>query len=193
VDPASVTLAWPDILKLTLGTGFVTSALNHFAGSYLEGRKERRSVRRDSRYLAIRLAVILERFAIDCADIIAENNSFLTPNGFLGRRDSQLPTLQEYPSDIDWRSFEPELSVRIFSLPNEVSVSQGVISFADRLAGGPDGSPSDTTNQAGLCGHRALHIANDLRERYQLPPFRMAWPQWDVPTILKEAHDKALE
>ena len=62
------------------GTSFATAVFNQLFTSH----RERKKLGRDAKYLAIRLAVILEQFAIECAERIAAMEMYQSSKGGAG-------------------------------------------------------------------------------------------------------------
>jgi hypothetical protein len=168
-----------DILKLALSTGVATALLNNFFGEWRDRRKELTTTTRDATYLAIRVAVILERFAMACANIIADNHMYNKAGGHAGAAHAELPPIAEYPTDADWKAIDPTLSARALSLPNELCLSEGAIKFSWEIEPTDEGVHLTTCNgEAGKCGYRAWQLAADMRHRYGLPevkPEETAW------------------
>ncbi len=191
MEPTAISFTWFDVLKFALGTGVVTAIANQGIAWFREVRKESGTTTRDARYLALRIAVMLEQFSISCADAISENDMYQQSEGYAGRPHGKLPSLSEYPTDADWRSLDPSLAAQIISFRNELLLSDQTIEFwwdVDRetVRGACD-------EQAGKSGYRAWLIASQLRGRYRLPSFDPRSFAWDVVATLKEHHDRAIK
>lgn len=62
-------MSWlSDMVTIAAPAGVVSAVATHA----LAGLSERRSMRRQSRYLALRVAIILEQFAGDCVNLVSE-------------------------------------------------------------------------------------------------------------------------
>ena len=85
----------------------------------------RAAIRRDARYLAHRVAIILEKFALDCARVIEDNRS----QDDARPRHLALPVLGTFPDDADWKAIAPVLLDRVISMPNEQALAEQTISF----------------------------------------------------------------
>jgi hypothetical protein len=64
----TVSLSFPAIIQLALSTGIVTALLSQAFSWVIDTWKEKRATHRDASYLAVRLAVIMESYATDCAE-----------------------------------------------------------------------------------------------------------------------------
>jgi hypothetical protein len=186
---------WWQVLTLFLSAGVFTAIVNNLLAEWRDRRKEKRTSARDAVDLAMRVADILERFAIECEDIISHNELHTESEGYAGTPHRKLPTLGEYPTDADWKALDPALSSRARSLPNELRVSEGIIKFCWELEPGDQGILLNTCNgQAGKCGYRAWQLAVEMRRRYGLlaesEPEQTAW---DFVKVLKENYDQELK
>ena len=174
-------LSASNILTLAFTTGIVTAALNNLMGWWRDSKKEHTTTTRDARYSAIKIAVILEQFAIECANIISDNQLHNSSEGYAGIAHGTLPTFADYPADMDWKAIDPALAARALSLPNELSLSEGIIKFWWEIEPGDKGILLTACDrQAGKCGFRAWQVAADMRRRYGFPEFSPEQTTWDV-------------
>jgi hypothetical protein len=185
---------WWQVLTLFLSAGVsagvFTAIVNNLLAEWRDRRKEKRTSARDAVYLAMQVAVIIERFAIECEDIINHNELHTEFQGHAGTVHWKLPPLGEYPTDADWKALDPSLSSRALSLPNELRVSEGVIKFWSELEPRGQGILLNTCNgQAGKCGYRAWQLAVDIRRRYGLSPVF----EPDFVKVLKENYEQELK
>ena len=70
MDSSIVSLDWVQLITLIFGTGFVTNMI----GWMVAGMGNNRERKRGATYLAVRLATMLEKFAIECAEVIGDNS-----------------------------------------------------------------------------------------------------------------------
>lgn len=185
-----VVSAW-DIAKLALSAGLVTAIANNFLVWLRDSRKDSKISSREATYSSIRISVILDEFAIKCAEIISDNDMYSRSGGHAGAPHGKLPSLAEYPGDIDWKSLDPTLTARVLSIPNELSLSEGTIKFWEDVDRETVSTACD--DQAGKCGYRAWKLAEDIRRRYKLPAFDPKQTAWDVRGLLEVHHDTALK
>lgn len=166
-EPSQVSLHWKEIVGLIVSTGVVSALLTNLLGFWRDRRKERVEVARAGGYLALRVAVILEKFVIDCAELLEEVDLFNQTRGQAGKTHGELPLLTAYPSDVEWKTLDPKLLSRTLSFRNELSLSGMLFKFTYEM------SPEDITptcvEQAGKFGCRAWEIATDLRSHYSFP------------------------
>ncbi len=178
-------IEWTDVLKISLSSSVLSAGvgwtLNH-AFVY------RASLKRDARYLAHRVAIVLEKFSSDCAHLISDNDMFLRSNGDAGSSRASLPELGAFPSDADWKALSPKLAYRALSLPSQLSLADDKISFWWDVVGDEDCMRNEATRQAGLWGSRAWDLASDFRKAHKLSESALQETSWN---FLKALRDQA--
>jgi hypothetical protein len=185
-------IGWGGLVSLALGTGAFTAIVNNGLQWLRDLKKESTTTKRDAQYLAMRVSVILERFAIDCIGVIVDNHLHGVSEGHAGTAHGKLPPLAGYPADEDWKALDPSLSVRALSLDNDLRVSENTIKFWWDVEPGNQGILKSTVDmQAGKCGYRAWRLAVDIRRRYRLPEFESE-QQANI-ELLKEEYDRELK
>jgi hypothetical protein len=194
MEPTPVVVSGWDIVKFALGTGVVTAVANNLLGWLRDWKKEGTTSTRDARYLAMRVAVTLDEFAIECAKSIRDNQIYIESMGHAGTRHGKLPPLSEYPTDADWKALDPSLSTRALSFCNELRLSEGIIGLWWDIEPGDQGILMNTCDgQAGKCGYRAWQLAADMRRHYGLPEFEPEHTGWNIVPELKQEHDLELK
>ena len=139
--------------------------------------------KRNRRSLAIRLAVVLEKFAEDCASNIDDERLYLESKGLFGSLCDGIPELMPYPSDADWKLLNPNLLDRVLSFEPDLLSSEQQILFFDKACGPPD---HDTRiEECCRCGNLAWELATELRHRHGFVPKVGT----NTPSILKQAHE----
>ena len=165
-----------DVLNLVLGTGFVTTFINQAAEWFFRSRREEKNKKQEATYLALKVAVILEAFVIDCANkaATAENQ------GMPGSRAEllPLPDLQPYPETESWRLIPSDLSTRILSFPNIKELKQQEMD-AHWFEGDPEDRRRIMVSFLAETGMHAWNIAVDTRKEYELPEFIPENSSWD--------------
>jgi hypothetical protein len=130
-------VSWSEILKVALSTGIFAAIITSGLQWLREWRTERTHKARDAAYSAMRVAVILERFAIDCANIISDNHLHSSSGGHAGSAHVELPHLIDYPADTDWKALDAFLAMRALSLRNDILLSEGVLNFHAKIERSP--------------------------------------------------------
>ncbi len=190
VEATGATMELSTILAFAFSTGLATAVFNQLIGWWREARHERQTTTRDARYLAIRLAVILERFAIACAERVADQDMYRQSEGHAGAQHGALPELPPYPDEADWKFLAPDLLARVLTLRNELPLSDAKIAFWEDID--RECIPQEYDQQAGKCGYMAWALAADMRRHYRLGVFDPRQTSWDIVKVLKALHDEAL-
>jgi hypothetical protein len=175
---------WAALGKTVLGAGIGTGVVQ---GSVAICR-ERRCRKVQAAYLALRLAVMLEAFAIACADLIRSNSvAEHLPEHEFPDWDIKLPQMLAYPEDgASWVVLDRRLANRCLSLRNKRDDGQRLIYEQCEHEG--EGLKDVITQQASGCGLAAWHLAQELRLTYGVadPTLR-----YEFADYLAEAGDDA--
>ena len=151
----------------------------------------RAGLKRDARYLAHRLAIIMEKFAVDCADVIADNDLHRSSEGYAGRQVLKLPEITPLPADADWKALEPSLVDRAMSLPNKLALADAAISFWRTLLTTKIACGLKPTCKQGNRVSRRGNWLRTSRRRYGIPPTSLTEGGWNFVETLKEKHAAA--
>ena len=182
-------LTWTDVARLALSTGIVTAVINQGAAWTRDWLKERSTSKRDARYIALRVAIVLETFALECAHVISDHNMHETSGGHAGQRHAGLPELQSYPSDLEWKALQQNLAARALSLPIEVKSAERSVAFMWDVTADQDSAMDSCSEGAARCGLLAWKLAADLRQSYGYPPLVLQRDGWDPVKLLRETDD----
>jgi hypothetical protein len=152
-------------LKLAT-TGVCTAVLTQILSELRELRSNKNRKKSEATYLAIRLAVILEGFVVECIHRAWHDDSELAEGGM--QLDYNLPKLACYPQDTsDWKSFhdrDPELAGKVLSFPNEIMAAE----MSCRFEGEREGNRIASADETIVAGINAWTLAQALRKKFQL-------------------------
>jgi len=167
----------------TIGAAILTLASGWFS--------KRAQNRRNATYLAARLAVILERFAIECCNRIERQELHESSRGAAGiTSDGPLPELQPFPDAPDWSALQSDLMDRVLVLPNECLLANGAIAVCWDVQN--DYVPAECLRQYGKVGYMAWALSGDLRRRYRVLAFNPEDTAKGIGVLLKRYRDEAL-
>lgn len=161
-------LSWWEIIKIGLGGGLVVAVFNHGVTWW----KEKGNNKRMRIYSAIRMAVELEGFAVQCLNVCKEIEDYIIL-GTRGKLHGEIPKLGVYPDDIEWRLIESSLCARILQFKNEIELSQ--IRIKDPFMEAEEDSGQGLTvvsAETAKCGMRAWSLAKEVRKKHDLPEFK---------------------
>ncbi|MBW6397046.1 DUF4320 family protein [Roseomonas sp. HJA6] len=180
-----------EIAKL-VGSGLIAATITQILAWVREVRRDRAMSERDARYLALRVAIVLERFAIDCADSLYALDMHEASSGAAGTLPLRLPELGDYPTDADWKAVSGALAHRALTLRNELLVASRTVSGSWEFLDADDVA-QECCEQTGRLGYRAWTLAAGLREKYGLPPLDTADIGYDFVETLQKMHEKVIE
>ncbi len=191
-----MSLSLESFLSLVLPTGIVSAILTHGFALWREREKNRKETERSGRYAALRLATLLEAFAVECAKHIQRVRLHTSIPDAITEPVNELPKLLPYPDDIDWASLSVELASAVLSLPNEVNIGNDHISAYVTVLNMTDndcGYWEECSLQCGVLGFQSWNLATQLREHCGLKYKPRLRVDWDFLGELVEQRDKYKE
>ena len=156
---------------------------------YVRSHRDKTARERAASYLAMRLAVLFEAYALECANRIEEVGIHRSS----GVRGIQLPKAIVLPDSTYWEYLRHDLAERALTFSNVAQHAAGAIEFVSSLENDPDATAVAFADQAGMVGMRAWTLACDLRSAYQVRPFRKEDLGWDFVDTLARAKRAAQE
>lgn len=200
----------PNILYTGLASACLTSVILLLKDWLLVKSRDKK----DSDYAALRLAIPLETFAIECAERIRKVWDYLEAmeqwEDYIDGRTQgsenepkypeaseeimSLPELGPFTEHVAWKYVSPKLFSNAFSLPNEVALSNRVIRQWPHDYGEEDQSKAwECLEQCSIKGCKAWELACNLRKAHGLPPFDSKVKLSDVFDSLKKEYKEYLE
>lgn len=178
-------MEWHQILGLGVVAAVFTALSNWISTWFFTYRPQQKS----ADYDAVRLSVILERFAYECANIISDQANWYASDQRVGGIASRLPPLN-FPDEVVWKNLDIELLDRLLRFANDIERANGIIcGEADHLQPELD-VPVEARQQAGLMGYRAHLLARDLQSKYRRIKKRESLHPWNYLKVLKKQHDE---
>jgi hypothetical protein len=176
-------MEWQQFLGLGLVAAVVTALSNWASTWYFSKRIQEQSADFDS----VRLAVTLERFSYECADLISAYAVSRAGEGNVSVALPEFPSPQ-FPADTAWKNLDLPLVDRLLRFQNDVLRANSEIE-ADYAQVLPDEGVTEPIAQAGLMGYRAHVLAQDLRAKYPAIGTVQRVHPWDFVSTLKLQHD----
>lgn len=125
--------------------------------------------KRAANYAALRIASLLEAYALSCSRLIDENDEYDCWYHQSAKLDIALPKFQSYPDDVDWKALTPALVGKVLSFPNEVMMrNEEIYRHAYEPNAMPDEGKFFSSLVCGLIGLKALGVATEIRDIYNL-------------------------
>jgi hypothetical protein len=147
---------------------------------------ERRARRRKGTIEALRIAVSLERYAAECADIVANQEAWKQDAPFARPPTAQIPAAPKLP-EVDWQTLSVTISSRIIALENEVFLVTASLSELALIDA--DAAAERARWFAGKYGLRSLEAAERLRIDFALSPLDLTSVEWDFREQLRAEPD----
>lgn len=170
------------IITVVGSTGVLAALCTHLFGMFRDWRKDKKERARMASYAALRLSVLLETYAIECARRIEEVKTSLASNGHYGKLHGRLPKIPPYPDEIAWKSLEPSLVDEVLSFPSQLLVSNDISTFVadDNLPEDPEVATAECIQHCGYRGVQAWKIATQLRKQYGLKARNALSDSWNM-------------
>ncbi len=166
----------------------IGAAISWFQVFWTNKQAEKKS----ARYLAIRIACILDKYLEDCTEVVKDDGlSFgqRTSDGCLSPQ-VKAPGVPVFPDDVDWKSIDHELMYKILSFPSEVEGGERLIKASETISVPPDYEDwfierKFHYSQFGLI---AYHLSGDLCEKYSIK--KKTYNDWNPAEDLKNEFEK---
>jgi hypothetical protein len=150
--------------------------------------REKKSQRREARYLAIRVVCVLDDFLEECTDVVTDDGLCCGQRNEEGYLEAQTshPTGIYLPEDVDWKSIDHSLMYRILALPSLIAAANRAVAFSLSVAYPPDFDEYFEERQSRFAslGIEVADIAERLRRLYSIPDRERG--EWDPVKTLKD-------
>lgn len=148
----------------------------------------KQELNRSARYLAIRVACVLDKYVEDCAAVVRDDGLSYgqrTSEGFL-EPQVKSPGPPVYPDDVDWKSIDHEMMYKLLSFPSDVEGGEGIISAAWDIASPPDYEDwfEERAFWYAQFGLAAYALAEDLSNKYGIQ--KKTYKNWNPVAELKK-------
>jgi hypothetical protein len=147
--------------------------------------REARTSRRSRHYSALRLALMCEHYALDCASDIElrtghhEEGESILPSGM------KPPGLPDFPGDIEFRSLPAALVEPVFSLGVEVRFSENTLSYLSEHLDG-DELVDEYLQAVANRGLQAWGLGRTIRKRTGLSTAVLNVGEWDFIAVMRQ-------
>ncbi|MDQ0837855.1 hypothetical protein [Sphingomonas faeni] len=170
-------MSWAsDFITIAGPAGLISGSLTH----YLAGRREKWTSQRQARYLGLQVAIILERFAGDCINLVSEIDTGAQLSHNPESLPTKIPELQEFPKDdLGWRAMDSTLAHRVMSVHVDRNASQGAVTD-DMMYCGATSAPFECARQAAILGWQSWQTAEAVRNAYGLPRYEPRHPFYET-------------
>jgi hypothetical protein len=168
-----------------LGSGLAAALLSQAFIWCKESWRERQVVNRDRRFFALKLAVVLERYAIECAMRIGVVEDHIYGYEIDEPRSGPLPgmPLLELPDSTEWRWIDSALSSEVLALSPRIKFSEGSVGATFDYGDFHQGA-EELVAQLRAVGFETLTLASTIRKKYGLDPQAYSMGEWDFTKTL---------
>lgn len=149
---------------------------------------QRQEKKKAAQYLAIRVVCVLDKFLVDCIEVVKDKGLYTLDGGKIEK--APMPELV-FPTDIDWKSIEPELMYKLLSFPTDIEGFRGQIQMAWDI------NPKDRTigmeerafhyAQWGIHAHK---LVDELCKKYGIKEKTYNDPNYDPVADLTKERDR---
>lgn len=147
--------------------------------------REAAHLRRSRHYSALRLALMCEHYAVDCASDIENRTGPLEEAEPILPAGMKLPILPDVPGDIDFRALPAALVEPVLSLRVEVGFSESALSYAaDHLDG--EELAEEYLRVVASRGLQAWKLGEQIRKRTGLSKAALSVGEWDFLSLLRQ-------
>jgi hypothetical protein len=163
-----------------LGSGVAAALLSQAFIWWKESWRERQVEERDLRFFALKLAVVLERYAIECAMRIGVVDDHIYGYETDEPRSGPLlgMPLLELPDSTEWRWIDSVLSSEVLALAPRIKFSEGSVGATFDYADFRQGA-EELVAQLRTVGFETLTLASKIRKKYGLDPQAYSMGGWD--------------
>jgi hypothetical protein len=156
--------------------------------------RERKNIQNDANYLAIKVITILEKYVLDCVDVVCDDGTSMgQPAGRDGCYEHQVETPAHiiFTDDVSWKSIDVKLMFKLLSLANIAHEADRSISFCIELASPPDYEEffEERQKKYAEIGLYALKVKTEIRQKYKIPK-RAENEDWSPDKIFIERLEK---
>jgi hypothetical protein len=167
-------------------TAILTAASVAIVHYCLPTRSEKLSKKRS----AALISTHLERFAIDCADLLQRYENYVLSNGCNGDAPTTIAKLEDFPADVDLTSISPEHVSEALAIQNLVVLARKSTSSYIDIVSNDDEVIEIVIKYTALLGSRSMKLGAKIREYYRLPKPDYLKVVWDIEQYLSEAEHK---
>ena len=178
--------SWYEIIGLIASTGIVSALINQALSYLRESWVHTKINAEEAVYISIIISTSLEKYSIECAKKISDNDLYISSGGHAGSVDTDFLCFKIPNENLNWRTLNSKLLMRIFSLINDFNVHKNSYNFiVSELCYDEIDAIGAFNTEIAKCGLMAFEIARDLRIEYNLPEFRFVNLDWDIQKTLK--------
>jgi len=167
----------------------VTSALvATCVGALLTAWRDVRNEKRITRVDALRAAVAIEGYAIECAHTIADHENAESSDDYVGKRIRAVPALPDFTLTVGLlQPRKAAIAHRLAVFPQEIKQAEQSAAFWWDVTADMEIARTATVHGTARVGLEGLAIADELRAAFKLPSRCLVFGPFDVRKCLVSA------
>lgn len=165
----------------------LTAVFVHLIAFVLPTRNEKQK----TKHAVTVIASQLERFSIQCAELISQHELERDSEGYAGAKATKLPTMESISESLELSGIDSTLLSEANSFVNVIHLSESQIRFWWDVLGEIELVQQECFEQAGLMGNRAIILASKLCRSIHIPEPDYSELFWDFKTKLKDVSTAA--
>ena len=180
---------WTNLVTVFLGSGAAVAITNW----YIEHRREERRRTDETEFLAVKLAIEFEGYAIECAERVSDHKTAEDSGGHAGKRIGSLPEAPQLPKGDAYKFFDRNLLDDIYQFPQDCLMADRAAIFWWNVVGDEDCCTQAYEKNTIRMGVKASEIAKEIRRKNKLPSRTLTFGNWKIDKFLGEEMAKILE
>lgn len=165
-----------------------SAAVATLVGSAIDIWWQSRRHRSSTRFEALKVAVLLEGYAMACAKKISDHGTAVSSDGHAGEYMASVPQLPEL--QITAGLLQPKkasVGNALVVFPQLVEQAEQEAEFWLDVVGDIDCARNAATKSSGRLGLQSIELASQIRQAFSLPDRKLVFGSYDVKNTLKDA------
>ena len=172
-----------EILLTIITSAVVATDVGVVINAWLEARKSNWSTKLD----ALKMAVALEGYAINCANNLTDHNLAISSEGHAGSFMGGVPEFPELSIAVGFlKTKRASVANQLLVFPQEICQAEQYVSGYWDCVGDHEGTREIAVEQAAKMGLQSLTLTKDIRSAFDLPSRDIVFGQYSVQDVLEK-------
>jgi len=178
----------------TLITVFTSAVVATVVGIALDVWRESHRNKRATRLEALNVAILLEGYAIACANKIADHETAQSSDGHAGQYMASIPDLPELTVTVGFlRPKKASVANKLLMFPQAIKQADQEAGFWWDVVGDIECARNAAKNCTAKIGLESISLAQQLRSAFDLPERKLIFGKYDVSEQLDKSIQKVTE
>ena len=138
----------------------------------------------EAEFLAVRLAIEFEGYAIESAERVADQKTLEDSGGHAGNKIGSLPEPPQPPKSDAYKFFDRALLDAIFQFPQDRLMANRAAIFWWDVVGDEEACTEAYKEHTIRMGAKASEIAREIRSKNKLPARNLTFGRWEIDRFL---------